>query len=282
MSVLSGACAATTALAQANFKDMVTFGDSLTHNDILGLVYGNPQDMYGSDPNQCVFEKGSLSGDELNSYAIAGSESGDVAFQITLYNLARTLGTQDRPTLFGFEIGGNDILNNVDVLANNPPGFDPNVDAIINDCIANIRDSVRSLALSNRSAQWIIWTIPDVTYCPENYGLYNAQQIANIRAHTERVNVLLRGLTRYRQFVVFDTYSQMPAVIENPPVLRGVQLQTTPVYGRYDGIFADVIHPTAVGNALTANFIIQAVNTRLNDNIPYFSEDQLADLARIP
>lgn len=268
--------------AQSNFKDMVTFGDSLTHNDLLGLVYGNPQAMYGADPNEAVWDKGAVSGDELTSYAIAGSESGDIQFQIDLFNLWRTLGQQDRPTLFGYEIGGNDILNNIDALANNAPGVDPNVDAIINKAIGNIRTTVRRLALSYPNAQWIIWTIPDVTYTPDLYGGLNSTQIASVRAHIQRVNTQIRTVNRYRNFVVADVYSDMPVFIENPPVLRGVQLQTTPVFGEFDGLFADEIHPTAVGNGLIANGIIVDLNAKLGDDIPEYTEDELADLAHIP
>ena len=97
----------TAAHGQVDFTDTVTFGNSLTHNDLLGIVYGNPQDMYGMDPVEAVFDKGAISGDELVNYAVAGSESDDIQLQIDLYEFFRLLQIQDKATLFGFEIGSN-------------------------------------------------------------------------------------------------------------------------------------------------------------------------------
>ena len=96
---------------QADYTDMVTFGDSLTHKDLLWIYYGNPPDLYADDPMEAVFVKGSVSGEELVNYAIAGSDSIHVDSQIATYNIFRDLQLQDSATLFGFESGGNVILN---------------------------------------------------------------------------------------------------------------------------------------------------------------------------
>jgi len=276
--VLSGSLA----FAQANFTNMVTFGDSLTHNDILGIVYGNPQDMYGKDSMEAVFSKGTSGGDKLTNYAVAGSESSQVAIQIDLYEFFQLIGFQKNATLIGFEIGGNDILNNTDLLVGYAPGQNPSADAVIDRLIANARKDLLRLRRSHQSAQFIIWTIPDVTLTPRLWYGLTPWEIANLREHIERANHLIRNLRKYPFVVVLDLYRLMPAVIENPPVFFGQQLVAPPDYGNYDHLFADEIHPTAVSNALLANIMIQIINSKWNDSVPLYTEEELADLARIP
>lgn len=276
--VLSGSLA----FAQANFTNMVTFGDSLTHNDILGIVYGNPQDMYGKDAMEAVFSKGASGGDKLTNYAVAGSESSQVAIQIDLYEFFQLIGFQKNATLIGFEIGGNDILNNTDLLVGYAPGQNPSADEVIDRLIANARKDLLRLRRSHQSAQFIIWTIPDVTLTPRLWYGLTPWEIANLREHIERANHLIRNLRKYPFVVVLDLYRLMPAVIENPPVFFGQQLVAPPDYGNYDHLFADEIHPTAVSNALLANIMIQIINSKWNDSVPLYTEEELADLARIP
>jgi len=90
------------ALGQADFEDVVCFGDSLTHNDLLWIAYGTPPDLYEADPMEAVFNKGAESGDQLASYAVAGSESSDVSYQVDLYLFFRLIGAQDAASLYCF------------------------------------------------------------------------------------------------------------------------------------------------------------------------------------
>lgn len=269
--------------AQADFTDSVTFGNSLTHNDLLWLVYGNPRDLYQADPMEAVFDKGAAMGDELVNYAIAGSESGDVSTQIDLYEFFRLLQIQDKATLFGFEIGSNDVLNNINILAAYPPGENASADAIIDNIINNIRDDLSRLRSTHLDAQFVVWLIPDVTDTPDLWGQLTPKEIDNVRAHTGRVNRLIAGAgMRYGFLVALDTYSLIQEMASYPPVIFGHQLVPPPAYGDYDDLFADEIHPTAVSNGLIANEIITLINTEWNDAIPYYSEAELADLAHIP
>ncbi|MFG0328373.1 MAG: GDSL-type esterase/lipase family protein [Phycisphaerales bacterium] len=267
--------------AQANFAETVTFGDSLTHNDLLWLVSGTPREVYGDDPFQALFDRGRSSGDDLTSYAVAGSESDDLLTQIEVYDFARLIRAQDRATLLGIEIGGNDILNNLDALASAAPGENPVADAVIDNLIANLREAVTSLSATHPNGQLVIWTVPDVTITAELVGGLTANEIDNIQAHTEVVNRRIRSLDRYRNVVVLDLFALRDLALD-PPVLRGQQLDPPPDYGDFDDIFADEIHPTAVTNALIANGMILGINRKWRDDIPPYTEDELADLARIP
>ena len=97
-----------------------------------------------------------------------------------------------------------------------------------------------------------------------------------------RVNDRIRSLDKYSFVVVLDLYALSQAMVDNPPVIFGHELVGPPAYGGFDHLFADTIHPTAVGNALIANAIIARINAKWGDDIPLYTEEELADLAHIP
>ena len=270
------------AFGQTDFTDMVTFGDSLTHNDLLGWVYGNPQDMYGKDAMESAFSKGASTGDELTNYAVAGSESDHVEIQVYLYEFFKLIGLQDKATLIGFEIGGNDILNNIDLLAHAGPGEYPAADAVIDNLLTNMRKDLLRLYQSHPEAQFILWTLPDVTLTPRLWYDLTEIEVANVQAHIKRINRSIRSLRRNPSFIVFDLYTLMPLVINSPPSFFDHQIVPPPDYGDYDHLFADEIHPTAVSNGMMANIMIRQINKKWGDSISLYSEEELADLARIP
>jgi len=261
---------------------MVSFGDSLTHNDILWLVYGNTRDLYGDDPAQAAFNKARRSGDSLSSYAIAGSMSSDTRYQIAAYELLVLLGQEDRANLIHYEIGGNDILDNVSVLAANPVGTSPAADAVIDTLISNITGDLTDLAATHPGARFVLWTIPDVTVTPDHCCDLTDDEAANVRAHVERANAFLKGLSSYGAVAVVDLYRLTRLVVQNPPIIFGHQLLPPPAYGDYGDLFADEIHPTAVSNALIANAIGQTLKAKWGITIPAYTEEELADLAHIP
>jgi len=276
------ALAAGIASAQVDFGSFVNFGDSLTHNDILGTVYGTPQALYGADPMEAVFLKAQSPGDDLYRFAVAGSQSGDVLDQISWYSFLVGLGLQEQATLISLEAGANDILDNFALLAANAPGESAAADAVIDAIIDNLRDAFLQLRGSHPGARFIVWTIPDITVTPRYLGLITEQEQANIRAHVFRVNrPIRRGVNRSRVSIL-DVETALLELIANPPVLRGQPLVPPPAHGDFDDIFADEIHPTGVTNALAANVEIAALNLKWNDTIPTYTEDELADIAQIP
>ena len=265
---------------QADFDYTVTFGDSLTHNDILWMVYGTTRDLYEDDPNEAVFRKGAAAGDSLANYAVAGSTSVHVGWQVDTYLFFEWLGLEDTATLVGFEIGGNDILGADDILKASPPGVDPQADAIIDGLIARILSNLQALYI-DLHCQILVWTIPDVTQIPDYYGALTPQEIDNLRAHIERANAVIRSLDQYPMVTVADVYQIVQDFIASPPVIQGTPLVPPPQHGDYADLFADEVHPTAVTNALLANEFIQAINAKWHDVIPFYTEQELADLAHI-
>lgn len=272
----------TEAFGQAHLTHVVTFGDSLTHNDLLWRISGNPQDMYGADPMEAVFNKGAGSDEELTSYAVGGSESSDLGMQIRAYQFQRMIGHQDKATFFSFEIGGNDILYNIKLLASFTPGTDTSADEVIDSLISNIREDLFLLCRSHPQAQFVIWTIPDVTLTPLLYSTFDPDEADNVLAHIELVNQIIREIDQYPFVVVLDLFSLIQEVAAEPPVLFGHQLEPPPAYGYYYDIYADRLHPTAVTNALIANIIIDGINKKWGDNILLYTQEELADLAQIP
>lgn len=270
------------ALSQVDLSETVTFGDSLTHNDLLWLIYGNPQDLYGMDPMEAAWNKGALSGDTLTNYAVGGSTSSDLASQIDLFLFFELIGSQDEATLFNVEIGGNDILDSINLLTAHAPGQNSSADAVVDAIVNNMKDGLLRLRATHWDARFVVWTLPDVTVTPEEWNLLNPAQIANVRAHLERINNKIRWLDTLSFVVVLDAYALLQAAVASPPVLFGRQLVGPPSNGDYDHIFADTVHPTAVTNAFYANFIINRMNAKWNDDIPRYSSEELADLAHIP
>jgi hypothetical protein len=266
---------------QVQLQDTICFGDSLTHNDLLGLVYGNPQDMYGDDPMEAAFNKGASAGDELHRYAVGGSGSGNLEDQVNLYLLDRLFGSVDQGTLFCIAVGANDILNNDPLLGANPPGMDPVADALIDNLVDNIQDNLQNLWLSSSSAQFVIWTIPDVTITPDLWGK-TPQQKKNIRAHVQRANQSILALQSLPGVAIVDTYWLLRRLGLHPQSLYGHSLVGPPLFTGYDHIFADELHFTAVTNAIVANRIITKMNTAYGDSIPSYSKNELAALAHVP
>ncbi len=262
--------------------DVVTFGDSLTHNDLLGFFYGNPQDMYGADPMQAAYNKAARSGDSLQNYAIAGSTTQQTGAQIGVYDLQRILGGQPLADFIGYEIGGNNILNNIDLLAQFGVAESAAADGVINQILSDQMNQLSNLASTHPNGRIVLWNIPDVTFTPELFGLLSAQEIANVQAHIQRANEFINGLTSLPNVIVVDLYSAISKAVANPPVIFGRQLVPPPAFGNYDHFFADSIHPTAVANAIIANGIITSINNKWGLSIPLYTEQELADLARIP
>jgi GDSL-like Lipase/Acylhydrolase len=273
--------ASSAAFGEVRFQQTVAFGDSLTHNDLLWVQSGLPRRMYGADPMEAVFDKGAQPGDDLKSFAVAGSESDELDLEIDAYFFLMAVGQLEKATLFNLEIGGNDILNNINSLAAHPPGESGPADAIIDNLISNIRRGYRRLRNVQPNTQMIIWTVPDVTLTPDQFSELTAEEAANVRAHIRRANRFIERLGRFRRTVVFDLYRLLQAYVRNPPTIYGHQLVPPPAYGHFDHLFADWLHPSAVSNALIANSIIKVINSRWRDDIPRYTRRQLARLAHI-
>ena len=78
---------------------------------------------------------------------------------------------------------------------------------------------------------------------------------------------------------MLDLSSILTASIFDPPVIAGVPLVAPPYFGISTAIFADLLHPTAVSNGITANMLIIQANRTFDDTIPLYTEAELAEMA---
>jgi len=264
---------------QLDFKHCICFGDSLTNNDFLGLVYGNPQSLYEEDPFEAVFNKARQAGDTLNSYALAGARSSQIDLQFDTYEFFELLGVAPSATLFSLEIGGNDFFANELLLGAHAPGTNALADQVVDTLVARIEGNLKRMR-ARAGVEVVLWTVPDITLTPESAGLSAAQK-ANIRAHLKRCNDRLLRFRSRSRVAVLDFARLQAAVLASPPVINGTALAPPPAFGDYADIHADTVHPTAVSNALIANAIIDLLNKKYSVNIPFYTEAELTVLARL-
>lgn len=277
-----------TCQAQVDFSQTVSFGDSLTDNDLLYLLFpGTDPSFYGLDPVEAVFEKGAREYDQLTNNAVLGSRSSDVLAQVNQYVADRQAGFLKPATFFSLQAGGNDFLDlennsaNLFLLASARPFTNPDADRITRDLMLNLLKSVFRLQDSDH-VEMTIWTVPDLTKTPYvlSFGL-SANETRNVQRHIRRVNRFIRILNFHPRIAVLDSYSILTSMTWDPPVICGVTIVPTPLFGFHSAQFADPIHPTAVANAMVSNELIELLNDRFDDDIPYYTENELAELALI-
>lgn len=270
--------AAGQAFCQVDFSETVTFGDSLTCNEPLWLKYGGEEEDYGPDPMESVFIKGANPGDNLQSYAVAGSMATHLRAQVLAYLAAKVARVQDRGTFFSIQIGGNDIAENIDLLASTPPRKKRAADVVINRIAMRIGDAHKLLKRTHPRAQFIIWMVPDVTLTPKYLGRFDETQLANIRAHIRRANLAILNL-QDRRTVVFNHFLWMNQTVVNLPTVGGQVAIGPPMYGFSGCLFADHLHPSAMSNALQANAMIGQINAAFRDTIPLYTDAEIAQRA---
>lgn len=269
------------AFAEVDTSRSVSFGDSLTHNDLLPFLFPpNTPKLYGADPFEAAFYKAADADDDLVNMAIVGSLSADVLDQVRAYVDLRRAGVLERATLISIQAGGNDVLDNIALFASAPPGTNREADCVKAKVLFNLFKGLLKLRIVDGKVDTVIWTIPDVTQIPLVQGMgLPAPALDNIRRHIEEMNWVIRFYGRRSNTAVLDLYRLLRRTVAKPPVLAQMTLIGPPAFGDFDHIFADPIHPTAVSNAILANGIIVAMNAKFDDNIPVYSKLELAMLA---
>ena len=273
MSLLLGLSGTT--LAQVNFSEVVTFGDSGTDNQPLGGF--NP--LYGADPIEAVFMKGAGDGARLSNYAVFGCESKDLIWQVIWYYLSVLGKNQEPATLISIQIGGNVFARHFSQLAVYGPGEDAATDAVVDELIMNLARAINWLYIWHPNARFVVWTLGDPTCSPRMCSLAGTQYQANLQAHCRRVNEFILWLNIWHSVVIVDTERILSEWVVNGISVCGQPLAMPPAFGALDHLFADSGHPTAVGNALLANEIIHVLNNEFGASSPVYQEQELASLA---
>lgn len=271
--------------AQVDTTQVYTFGDSLTDNEYLYLLFGTPPEIYGADPMQLAFEKAAAPGDQLTNFAVLGSRTNEILGQVKEYHYRSAKGKLPSATLVSLQGGGNDLIDlqnssaNLFLLASAAPGESAAADKIIDDAKRNLLASIQLLQRRGRP-QIVLWTVPDVSLSPYVLSLgFSTEQLDNIRAHNSRLNRSIRNVGRRSNVALLDISKLQRALTLTPPTIQGVVIQPTPAFGFATAQLADPIHPTAVMNCLVANELIFEMNWEFCDNVPYYNELELAEMA---
>lgn len=269
------------AWSQVDTSHSVSFGDSLTDNDSLFLLFGTNPQIYGADPFEAVFNQASEPGDSLSNRAVLGSTAEQVFGQVIDYAGSRWSGVLAPATFISLQAGGNDFLTTeiLLTLATAPPGDSPEADRIVNGIRLDLLKSLLLLRFTDRQAAIVVWTVPDVTLTPLVLSLgLDAQSLQNVRLHIERLNRSIRVLAFQRRIAVLDISRVLSEVAMNPPIIDGVPLFPPPQFGFGAAVFADPIHPTAVANGILANELITTLNLKFDDQIPVYTDSELGQL----
>lgn len=269
--------------AQVDTKHCVAFGDSLTDNDDVYLYFGTLPILYQEDPFEATFLKAKSQGDALTKFAVLGSKSSDVLTQVQYFSSLRRKGLIAPATLISLEAGGNDFLdvNNLLTLASAAPGESELVDGLIDDIRFNLLRSIQTIRQTER-APIVLWTIPNLTFVPYTYNPafdLDATELQNLDLHAREINQFIRALCQRRGLILMDMAKVLEESTYVPPVIAGTTILPAPFYGQQAMIFADPIHPTAVANGILANEMIDSLNQNLGDDIPLYSEAELATKA---
>jgi hypothetical protein len=260
-----------------DFSSFVTIGDSYTDND-----WGWPASMYGADPFEALFDKASAPSDVLSNFAMGGTTTQDLPQMINSYHSAVANGSVQRATIFGLEIGTNDMFDILNQIKGVVAGQDPAADALVNGILDRIKVSTKHLLSTHPQAFVILWNLETARCWPAFPNITNAQW-NNIDTHYQRINRAIARAPQYSsRILVLNMYQVFGQLCTQPTIIRGVELKRPPQWDGWDYICADPYHPTAVSNALIANQMIRDMNFATGANIPLYTEGELATLARIP
>jgi len=253
-----------------DFTSTITFGDSIT-NKVA------PDD---AGPHERIFEQNAPLSAQLTDYAFSNADSYEIRAQILAYRDDVTLRTAGKATFLGFQVGGADLMDNLDILTAAPPG-DPTADAQVAQTIENIELAIGLLSAKHPDTVISMFTVPDVTLSPELYAVPTELR-DNLRAHIEIINTALLPADALPNVVQTDIYALMHELEADPPVLRGVPLGMPPEFGAPSDFYGDSVHPSPVGYAIVANHVMEEINAELGTSLVLYTEDELADLAGIP
>jgi lysophospholipase L1-like esterase len=264
-----------------DLRSTVTFGNSLTDNQTLAPAYFKRWPwLYGHDPMELVFDKNQAPGDQLVSYAIAGSYANWVAIQAGIYTAANMLGEQPTATFVGLELGGNDLFRAFTRYGARLPGEDEGYDRETDLLAQRFRDLLdQLLSATPDTTPIVLWTLPNIWVTARYFTTMSEAEIASVTGHTDKVNEVVRALGDHPRVALFDVERMMRELATEPPSVGGVQLEPPPANGKPNNVFADAIHPTAVSNAIAANRIVATLNKKFDAEFVGYNEVELAAFA---
>jgi len=99
-----------------------------------------------------------------------------------------------------------------------------------------------------------------------HYYVLDASELANINAATTAYNNQIASLAQQKNLALVDIHTLLSDISLNGTRIEGQTFSTTFVTGQIFSL--DGIHLTGKGNAIVANYIIDAINQKYNAKIP--------------
>jgi len=266
------AVGAVTHIAQGDgitFSDVIVFGDSLSDNGNLydltgGFIPISPPYYEGRFSNGPVWVEHlapqfGVPADAMTNYAIGGSTTDDVLDTQIADHIDN--GSSPGDALHIFWAGANDFLAS--------DAGDP-IDPIIFDAMANIEDSITTLA-GVGATTFLMPNLPDLAVTPR-YLHDNPGDADRAHDYTLAFNDALTGLIASLEsdlmidIFQLDTFSLMNDIIADPSLFgftnvtdRALLTDGTIVDNPNEYLFWDDLHPTAPAHELFATYAADAI-----------------------
>lgn len=267
------------ALALAtDWSTVVSFGASQLDNESLYDSHPLGERLYGDDPVEVLTSLASPPGRVLE-YAQSGATSYDIDRQFAAY-LRDLAGGAPEATVLVLVMGGNDLLDQAEVLAEVGPGESARVDRAIDDLARRIADRAARLQRAFPAARVMVFNLPDLSETPKLSRWMTPAQRERFVQHIDRLNrVMADALAPVPEVLIVDLRGALQELVETEVLFGGEPLAAPPERGRLDCLFADLLHPTAATNAWLGNQLADQVELAWGDALGRVSDEELASLA---
>lgn len=244
------------------FNNVVSLGDSLL-DELLG--YRNPL------LTEHLADKLDA---PLTNFARVGSTSAGLIRQGQHTSAAAEFGQGDLATLW---IGGNDFFLSMA----NPFGVGMGNYRFMDRLENNVDDILGTLR--GAGMEVLVFNLPDMAGVPLTDTItFFDRQLENISEASIEWNDRLADLADEHGAHYVDVYSYFEEVAANPEAhtINGNELVFGPEWGCKWCVFADPIHPSALGQGLLANLAIDVLNEEVGGTpLTKLTEAELASLA---
>ena len=257
-------------MPRETFQGFAAMGDSLTvttgytWNWVPWLV---DYDALNFGPGQTydVAEPGATT-----SSLLSQNQDGQVA------NLVAN-GSVNVPILM---IGGNDMLGIAPNIYNGTlsgSALTSTLNGIVNN-ICTATDTV----LAAHPAGFILADVPDITYTPEGSELFPDPQKAKLISNaTDYLTASLKSAAASRNIPLIDLAGLTRNLVSEPLVIGGVTICSTGYSPNSEYLFQDATHPGAVGHAIMADLILDALDMSYGTTYPLLTDQEILTGARL-
>lgn len=175
-------------------------------------------------------------------------------------------------------IGGNDFFNVGTSIADGSLSG-PALNAWAQSVVTNINTAVDTV-MSAGPTGMIVASMPDILLTPSGRSVFDTPiEIQRGTLAVDLVNSLLLDAMMSRNVVYIDLATAMRDINLSPLTVGGVPIDTVNASPDPDHFFQDGRHPAAVGNGVTANLFMTAVNVGFGTSYTPLSDLEILTIA---